>query len=91
MYIAQKKAGLRLKNTESYLSLIHHPGETQTDFGTANFYKNGRHYYEAKYLVLSFPYNNGGYHQLNYSENMECLLLNALMLYLLKSSLVTSR
>ena len=31
-------------------------------------------YHEAKYLVLSFPYSNGGYLQLNYGENMECLM-----------------
>ena len=31
-------------------------------------------HHEAKYLVLRFPYSNGGYLQLNYDENMECLL-----------------
>lgn len=33
-----------------------------------------RLHHEAKYLVLSFPYSNGGFLQLNYGENMECLL-----------------
>jgi len=30
--------------------------------------------HEGKHLVLTFPYSNGGYLQLNYGENMECLL-----------------
>ena len=35
---------------------------------------DSRLHHEAKYLVLSFPYSNGGFLQLNYGENMECLL-----------------
>jgi len=31
-------------------------------------------HHEAKYLVLSFPFSNDGFLQLNYDENMECLL-----------------
>lgn len=54
--------------------LEHSPGESQVDFGCADFYENGKLHHEAKYLVLSFPYSNGGYLQLNYGENMECLL-----------------
>ena len=73
-YVAEKKAELRLKQKEGYLPLEHHPGEAQADFGYADFYENGKLHHEAKYLVLSFPYSNGGYLQLNYGENMECLL-----------------
>ena len=73
-YVAGKKKELRLKKQEGYLPLEHHPGEAQADFGAADFYENGRLYHGAKYLVLSFPYSNGGYLQLNYGENMECLL-----------------
>lgn len=73
-YVAGKKKELRLKKQEGYLPLEHHPGEAQADFGYADFYENGRLHHEAKYLVLSFPYSNGGYLQLNYGENMECLL-----------------
>lgn len=58
----------------SYRNKTNKPGEAQTDFGTADFYENGRLHHEAKYLVLSFPYSNGGFFQLNYGENMECLL-----------------
>ena len=74
MYVRAKKEELRLDKKEGYLPLIHHPGEAQADFGTADFYENGRLHKEAKYLVISFPYSNGGYLQLNYGENMECLL-----------------
>ena len=74
-YVAAKKKELHLKKQEEgYIPLEHHPGEAQADFGVADFYENGKLYHEAKYLVLSFPYSNGGYLQLNYGENMECLL-----------------
>lgn len=70
----RKKEELRLKRTDGYIPLVHHPGEGQADFGTADFYENSRLHHKAKYLVLSFPYSNGGFLQLNYGENMECLL-----------------
>ena len=72
-YVSAKKAELKLKRNEDYLPLVHRPGESQADFGKTCFYENGK-YYEGKHLVLSFPYSNGGYMQLNYGENMECLL-----------------
>jgi transposase len=74
LYVKQKKEELRLKRTDGYLPLKHHPGEAQADFGFADFYENGKLHQEAKYLVLSFPHSNGGFLQLNYGENMECLL-----------------
>lgn len=74
LYVKQKKEELRLKRTDGYIPLEHRPGEGQADFGTADFYENGRLHHEAKYLVLSFPFSNGGFIQLNYGENMECLL-----------------
>ena len=72
-YVAAKKKELQLVKRSGYLPLIHSPGEAQADFGTADFCENGKYYQEAKYLVLSFPFSNGGYLQLNYGENMECL------------------
>lgn len=74
IYVSAKKKELNLKKSEGYIPLIHHPGGAQADFGYADFYENGKLHQEAKYLVLSFPYSNGGYLQLNYGENMECLL-----------------
>lgn len=73
-YVSEKKKSLRWKKKEGYLPLEHYPGEAQVDFGTVDFYENGKLHHEAKCLVMSFPYSNGGYLQLNYGENMECLL-----------------
>lgn len=73
-YVSEKKKELRLKKKEGYIPLDHYPGEAQADFGYADFCENGKYHHEAKYLVLSFPYSNGGFLQLNYGENMECLL-----------------
>lgn len=58
---------------DGFLPLEHRCGEAQVDFGTAQFYENGRSI-TGKYLEVSFPYSNKGYLQLFYGENMECLL-----------------
>lgn len=73
-YVSAKKKALHLTKQEGYIPLIHRPGEAQADFGTADFYENEKLHKDGKYLVLSFPYSNGGYLQLNYGENLECLL-----------------
>lgn len=49
LYVQQKKEELRLKRTDGYLPLEHRPGEVQADFGTADFYENGKLYHEAIY------------------------------------------
>ncbi len=73
-YVSLKKKELiRQKKDDGYIPLEHHPGEGQADFGKADFKENG-FYHEGKYLVVSYPHSNGGYLQLNYGENMECLL-----------------
>ena len=41
-YVSAKKKELRLKKTDSYLPLIHRPGEAQADFGFSAFYENGK-------------------------------------------------
>jgi transposase len=56
-----------------FLPLEHQPGEAQIDFGTADFYENGKRI-TGKYLEVSFPYSNKGFLQLFYGENLECLL-----------------
>ena len=73
-YVSEKKQELNLKKQVGYIPLTHKPGEGQADFGYADFIERGKLYREAKYLVLSFPFSNAGYLQLNYGENMECLL-----------------
>ena len=73
-YVAEKKKLLKQDTPNGFLPLLHKPGEAQADFGTADFYEGETLYRDAKYLVLSFPHSNGAYLQLNYGENLECLL-----------------
>jgi transposase len=70
-YVAKSKAEI-YKKQSGYLPLEHLPGEAQGDFGEAEFYEGGQHYY-GKYLNLSFPYSNQGYFQLFKGENQQCL------------------
>jgi len=72
-YVANRKEELNLKRKEGYIPLIHHAGEAQADFGSADFHESSKHH-SGKYFVMSFPYSNGSYLQLHYGENMECLL-----------------
>ena len=55
-YVSARKKELKLKKSENYIPLIHHPGEAQADFGFTAFYENGRFHEKGKHLVLSFPY-----------------------------------
>lgn len=73
-YVSARKKELNLCREPGSIPLCHRPGEAQADFGFADFYENGRYHKNGKYLVLSFPYSNGAYLQLNYGENLECLL-----------------
>lgn len=78
-YYAVKHKELFSGPKDGFLPLEHKPGEAQVDFGTAEFYENGKKR-TGKYLEVSFPYSNKGYLQLFYGENTECLLegLNAI-------------
>ena len=73
-YVSVRKKELNLTHQDGAIPLLHHPGEAQADFGTADLIEHGRCRKDGKYLVLSFPYSNAGYFQLHYGENMECLL-----------------
>ena len=73
LYVAEKKKELKLVRKEGYIPLNHDPGESQADFGSADFVENSIRF-SGKYFVLDFPYSNCGYLQLPYGENMECLL-----------------
>lgn len=79
-YVTYRKSQLHLDNKKGYLPLIHHPGEGQADFGAAQFYENSR-CHSGKYLVLSFPYSNGGYPQLMYGENAECFMESMIAIF----------
>ena len=72
-YVKVRKEELNLKKPEGYIPLIHYPGESQGDFGSAQFFENGIQY-DGKYFVLVFPFSNSGYLQLHRGENLECLL-----------------
>jgi len=72
-YYAVKHKEFFNSSKGGFLPLEHRPGEAQVDFGTADFYENGKRL-TGKYLEISFPYSNKGYLQLFYGENMECLL-----------------
>lgn len=72
-YFSAKKKELNAEVKEGYIPLLHAPGEAQGDFGAASFYENGT-LHKGKYFVLSFPNCNAGFLQLNYGENLECLL-----------------
>lgn len=72
-YVKFQKEEIKLKRNEGFLPLEHHPGEAQTDFGSAEFYERER-LISGKYLAMSFPWSNTGYMQLFYGENCECLL-----------------
>ena len=84
VYVAEKKNDLKMTKAFGYIPLVHQAGEAQADFGCADFYENGMLHENAKYLVLSFPHSNAGYLQLNYGENLECLLegLSAMFEYI---------
>ncbi len=79
-YVAYRKSQLHLDNRKGYLPLIHHPREGQADFGAAQFYENSR-CHDGKYLVLSFPYSNGGYPQLMYGANAECFMESMIAIF----------
>jgi transposase len=72
-YVAVRKKELHLGKKDGYMPLVHRPGEAQADFGEADFFENGE-MHTGKYLVITFPYSNAGFVQLNYGENTECLL-----------------
>ena len=72
-YYAVKRKEIFPGTEVGFLPLEHSPGETQIDFGAADYYENGTRI-SGNYLNISFPYSNKGYLQLFPGENMECLL-----------------
>ena len=72
-YYAVRRKEIFADTKGGYIPLEHRPGETQIDFGAADYYENGTRI-SGHYLNISFPYSNKGYLQLFPGENMECLL-----------------
>jgi len=52
--------------------LVWHPGESQADFGEADFIEGGQEV-RKKYLTLSFPYSNNSFTQVFGGETAECV------------------
>lgn len=52
--------------------LVWHPGESQADFGEADFLERGA-MLRKKYLTLSFPQSNNSFTQVFGGENAECV------------------
>jgi transposase len=54
------------------MELVWHPGESQADFGEADFLERGI-MVRKKYLTLSFPYSNDSFTQVFGGETSECV------------------
>lgn len=63
LYVKQKKEELRLKRTDGYIPLVHHPGEGQVDFCSLIMAKTWSAFWRAwlPYLITSgeFPLKSG--------------------------------
>jgi len=71
-YVQKRKKEIYGTQNDAYLPLEHKPGESQCDFGAADYYENDT-LIEGHHLNMSFPYSNQGYPQLFPGENTECL------------------
>lgn len=70
-YVCKLKKELKFPKDE-YLDLIWAPGESQADFGEADFYVCGTRM-RLSYFVLTFPFSNVGLAQVFPGENAECV------------------
>jgi hypothetical protein len=68
-YVKERR---RAQGERAYLELTWHPGESQADFGEADFCERGITV-RRKYLTLSFPYSNNGFSQVFGGETAECV------------------
>ena len=68
-YVKEKR---RAAGARASLELTWHPGESQADFGEADFYERGV-LGRRKYLTLSFPQSNNGFSQVFGGETAECV------------------
>jgi transposase len=68
-YVKERR---RAAGERAFLELTWHPGESQADFGEADFCERGITG-RRKYLTLSFPYSNNGFSQVFGGETAECV------------------
>jgi len=69
-YVRQKR--IEMNQVQGFQELVWHPGETQVDFGEADFYERGEKL-RKKYLTVSFPYSNDSFTQIFGGETAECV------------------
>lgn len=69
-YVKAKKQCIRAERGSQ--ELVWHPGESQADFGEADFIERGQEV-RKKYLTLSFPYSNNSFTQVFGGESSECV------------------
>lgn len=67
-----KKARGMKRAERANQELVWHPGESQADFGEADFLERGE-MIRKKYLTLSFPQSNNSFSQVFGGENAECV------------------
>lgn len=69
-YVKEARAELRARRASQ--ELVWHPGESQSDFGEADFHERGV-LVRKKYLTLSFPQSNNSFTQVFGGETAECV------------------
>ena len=69
-YVKEVRSKLRARRASQ--ELVWHPGESQSDFGEADFIEQGVSV-RKKYLTLSFPYSNNSFTQVFGGETAECV------------------
>ena len=73
-FVKKYKRQSQLDEQTGYDRLVWHPGETQADFGEADFVQSDGTQRRYKYFVLSFPYSNKAFCQIYLGENAECVI-----------------
>jgi len=69
-YVKEVRGMLRAQHASQ--ELVWHPGESQADFGEADFLERGA-LVRKKYLTLSFPHSNNSFTQVFGGETGECV------------------
>ena len=69
-YVKEARGILRARRASQ--ELVWHPGESQSDFGEADFLEQGVSV-RKKYLTLSFPHSNDSFTQVFGGETAECV------------------
>ena len=67
-----RRARSKLRETKATQELVWHAGESQADFGEADFVERGVEV-RKKYLTLSFPQSNDSFSQVFGGETAECV------------------